>query len=1053
MNRGLLSVLISFTIVISSCDGLQQGDDNVCTKQEEYLTTKVVSYMKPYQERTFTWCWAFPPRCSKYRLRYSKEKKTEIVKNYRTKLICCDGYVENSNDACIPLCSEGCLHGSCIGPDTCNCEPGYGGDTCSISCPKGKWGPKCSRNCSCENGATCNPVLGNCTCTPGWIGAHCNTSCNASFYGHKCLEVCRCLNGASCDHISGKCDCTPGYTGPLFALSKDRYSTAVAVMDVLGVFTPESCTRMAKIDKGDVRVRRRIKGVRQKLCEKKCPEGKHGKECASECHCQNGGTCDHVTGKCLCTTGWSVIGYGSENWTYNKEITNKIRAFEYWTYRRILKISWTERITNEKVSQLMRTEEILLKRLKERKMRFAGHVMRGSSRDLLNLILEGSIEGGDVCGNICAAGTYGLNCSLECNCYNKAGCHHITGKCVCTPGYNGDKCQDECPIGKYGINCTETCECKNDAVCSHVNGTCECTKGFTGGLCANRTCPKNNYGEDCGEICQCNEQNTEVFFSVIFVAVAIPGLENVIANLAGPGSAVDDLVQVLILENTVQKCATVMELPVITLMGLVLALLGILVQSWQGRTCATPCPLQFYGEGCKERCTCHHGSACDPVTGKCTCSPGYYGEQCQFKCAARKHGINCEKDCECDWNNALSPGSNVTVDFGGRSVKIIAIVRITALAIPRLDSVSVKGDGKEKIVTLHPLCFVLECEKGYFGQNCSEKCPLCENGAGTCHHITGHCPCTAGYAGIRCSEVCPRGTYGFDCQNKCNCVNGAECYHVTGECMCLPGWQGPTCSKSCPINKYGINCSLNCTCHNGGLCRPNDGKCRCAPGYMGTNCKEICFEGYYGDDCASVCNLGPRMVCDNRNGPMCEIGLTGENCDIRVTAEHKKPNEEVGVGSGAYRRHFDNPVYQVQGAGCLNNATPIKQIKNDFGSISNKNAQRSKLGDDYLDDKDNLAERGGACGGSNEFYDVPKGKEVECYNPNIYYDIEDLKYDKNEHFYDEVKLKTVDDTPNETYDHLQHNRPSTDAKPHYHKMDGKLQAKSRNPDKNINEEG
>ncbi|KAG1714924.1 NKAP family protein [Nymphon striatum] len=55
--------------------------------------------------------------------------------------------------------------------------------------------------------------------------------------------------------------------------------------------------------------------------------------------------------------------------------------------------NWTERITNEKVLQLMRTEEILLKRLKERKMRFAGHVMRGSSGDLLNLILEGSIEG------------------------------------------------------------------------------------------------------------------------------------------------------------------------------------------------------------------------------------------------------------------------------------------------------------------------------------------------------------------------------------------------------------------------------------------------------------------------------------------------------------------------------------------------------------------------------------------------------------------------------------------------------------------------------------
>ncbi|KAG1668797.1 hypothetical protein GQR58_017736 [Nymphon striatum] len=41
----------------------------------------------------------------------------------------------------------------------------------------------------------------------------------------------------------------------------------------------------------------------------------------------------------------------------------------------------------------MRTEEKLLKRFKERKMRFAGQVMRGSSGDLLNLILEGSIKG------------------------------------------------------------------------------------------------------------------------------------------------------------------------------------------------------------------------------------------------------------------------------------------------------------------------------------------------------------------------------------------------------------------------------------------------------------------------------------------------------------------------------------------------------------------------------------------------------------------------------------------------------------------------------------
>ncbi|KAG1672680.1 Blastula protease 10 [Nymphon striatum] len=90
---------------------------------------------------------------------------------------------------------------------------------------------------------------------------------------------------------------------------------------------------------------------------------------------------------------FSIIGYGSEAWTFNKEIENKIRSFEYWCYRRILKISWMEKVSNKTVLQLMGAEETLVKSLKQRKMRFAGHVLRGSSGSLVNLVLEGSIEG------------------------------------------------------------------------------------------------------------------------------------------------------------------------------------------------------------------------------------------------------------------------------------------------------------------------------------------------------------------------------------------------------------------------------------------------------------------------------------------------------------------------------------------------------------------------------------------------------------------------------------------------------------------------------------
>lgn len=54
--------------------------------------------------------------------------KTELVET------CCDGYELNEDrDGCIPHCSQRCLHGTCLHPDVCQCEPGYGGHNCNKS--------------------------------------------------------------------------------------------------------------------------------------------------------------------------------------------------------------------------------------------------------------------------------------------------------------------------------------------------------------------------------------------------------------------------------------------------------------------------------------------------------------------------------------------------------------------------------------------------------------------------------------------------------------------------------------------------------------------------------------------------------------------------------------------------------------------------------------------------------------------------------------------------------------------------------------------------------
>jgi len=41
--------------------------------------------------------------------------------------------------------------------------------------------------------------------------------------------------------------------------------------------------------------------------------------------------------------------YGCEIWTLAKEERRRIEAFEIWCYRRMAKIRWTDRITNEEV--------------------------------------------------------------------------------------------------------------------------------------------------------------------------------------------------------------------------------------------------------------------------------------------------------------------------------------------------------------------------------------------------------------------------------------------------------------------------------------------------------------------------------------------------------------------------------------------------------------------------------------------------------------------------------------------------------------------------------
>ena len=97
----------------------------------------------------------------------------------------------------------------------------------------------------------------------------------------------------------------------------------------------------------------------------------------------------------LKTFVFSVIYYRCETWTINKDIARRPRAFKMWCYRGMLRISWTDRQTNEQVLERAGTVKVLLQEIIKRKIAYAGHVMKGSAGELPAIAIEGTVMGTD----------------------------------------------------------------------------------------------------------------------------------------------------------------------------------------------------------------------------------------------------------------------------------------------------------------------------------------------------------------------------------------------------------------------------------------------------------------------------------------------------------------------------------------------------------------------------------------------------------------------------------------------------------------------------------
>ena len=84
-----------------------------------------------------------------------------------------------------------------------------------------------------------------------------------------------------------------------------------------------------------------------------------------------------------------VVMYGCESWTVKKAEHQKIDAFELWCWRRLLRVSWTARRSNQsilkKISLGCSLEGLMLKL----KLQYFGHLIRRADSLEKTLMLRG----------------------------------------------------------------------------------------------------------------------------------------------------------------------------------------------------------------------------------------------------------------------------------------------------------------------------------------------------------------------------------------------------------------------------------------------------------------------------------------------------------------------------------------------------------------------------------------------------------------------------------------------------------------------------------------
>ncbi|CAG0900959.1 unnamed protein product, partial [Cyprideis torosa] len=668
-------------------------------------------------------------------------------------------------------------------------------------------------------------------------------------------------------------------------------------------------------------------------CELPCPEGTHGEACAQTCRCQNGGTCDHVTGACLCGPGWrgDVCANTCPEDTWGEDCKNSCECYNGGLCHHVTGVCKCLPGFEGERCQSMCPTGTYGKHCDRKCLCVNGG--RCSPIDGSCTCVEGW-EGPDCSKRACPNNFFGKGCANICNCDDDKTelCDPATGQCVCKPGWDGASCNRPCLEYTFGKGCKQYCNCTNDAYCNPVDGSCVCAAGFIGETC-DTPCPRGKYGDHCSSYCKCKNGATcnhknghcECPPGEFPLSESAPPGEFPLSESAPPGefplseSAPPG-------EFPLSESAPPGEFPLSeSAPPGEFPLSESAPPGWSGLSCDTPCPAGTYGEDCERICSCKNGASCHPVTGECTCSAGYQvgwagyqvgwagyqvgwagyqGKHCESRCDSWTYGLRCSQPCDCDADGAegCDPATGTCICKPGfrDNHQLDLTTYFERCVVPEVSAVTLTARlGFGALTAPCPVpgactgAAILRRASASASEGGTERSAT--NPAGGEPTERG-APKSALPVKTSAPQKLPLPHPRRECHTNFRCFQGniflsaanGPCNHITGQCNCAPGYTGISCDEPCPRGHYGADCLGYCDCKNKGECNHVTGECSCLPGWRGFDCSQPCPEDRYGYQCSLKCTCLNGGKCRKNDGfCKCEPGYTGPRCqESKWTSKH-----------------------------------------------------------------------------------------------------------------------------------------------------------------------